>query len=90
MVSDLNKKFGGSTDLAEKKAWIGGFAYPYSPPSSSVENQESRSKGSNSSSNLSAKQKSAKKTKQASGNSNFSGKGVSENNPTCENAFSRE
>ena len=31
-VSDLNKNFGISTDLA-KKAWIRGFAYPYSPPS---------------------------------------------------------
>ena len=33
MVSDLNKNFGGSTDLAKKKkARIGGFAYSYSPP----------------------------------------------------------
>ena len=32
-VSDLNKNFGGSTDLTKKKARIGGFAYPYSPPS---------------------------------------------------------
>ena len=31
-VSDLNKNFGGSTDLAKQKARIGGFAYPYSPP----------------------------------------------------------
>ena len=33
VVSDFNKHFGGSTDLAKKKARIGGFAYPYSPPS---------------------------------------------------------
>ena len=31
MVSDLNENFGGSTNLA-KKARIGRFAYPYSPP----------------------------------------------------------
>ena len=31
VVSDLNKNIGGSTDLAEKKARIGRFAYPYSP-----------------------------------------------------------
>ena len=29
MVSDLNKNFGGSTDLVKKEARIGGFAYPY-------------------------------------------------------------
>ena len=33
VVSDLNKTFGGSTDLVEKKARIGGFVYPYSRPS---------------------------------------------------------
>jgi len=33
VVSDLNKNIGRSTDLAKKKAQIGGFAYPYSPPS---------------------------------------------------------
>ena len=32
MVSDLNKNFGGSKDLAEK-ARIGGLASPYLPPS---------------------------------------------------------
>ena len=30
-VLDLNKKFGGSTDLVKKKACFCGFAYPYSP-----------------------------------------------------------
>ena len=33
VVSDFNKHFGGSMDLAKKKAQISGFAYPYSPPS---------------------------------------------------------
>ena len=33
VVLDLNKNFGGTTDLAKKKAQVGGFAYPYSPPS---------------------------------------------------------
>ena len=33
VVSELNKHFGGSTDMAKKEARIGGFAYPYSPPS---------------------------------------------------------
>ena len=32
VVSDLNKNFSGSTDLA----WISGFAYPYSPPPTPV------------------------------------------------------
>ena len=31
VVSDLNKNIGGATDLAKKKALIGGFVYPYSP-----------------------------------------------------------
>ena len=30
--TDLNKTFGGSTDLAKKKARIGEFPYSYSPP----------------------------------------------------------
>ena len=30
VVSDLKKNTGGSTDLAEKRHWSGGFAYPYS------------------------------------------------------------
>ena len=30
---NLNKSFGGLTDLAKKNARIGGFANPYSPPS---------------------------------------------------------
>ena len=33
-LSDLIKNIGGLTDWAKKKARIGGFAYPYSPPSS--------------------------------------------------------
>ena len=32
-LPDLNKKIGGLANLAKKKARIGGFAYPYSPPS---------------------------------------------------------
>ena len=32
MAADLNKNFGGSTDLAKKKAPNGGFAYSYSLP----------------------------------------------------------
>ena len=31
--SDLNKNSDGSTDLGQKIARIGGFPYPYSPPS---------------------------------------------------------
>ena len=34
VVLELEQKYWRSTDLAEKKARIGGFAYPYSPPSS--------------------------------------------------------
>ena len=49
-------------------------------PSSSAEERKSRGQESNLSSKRSAKQKSAKKTKQASGN--FSGQGVSKNYPT--------
>ena len=30
---DLNENSGGSTDLGQKIARIGGFPYPYSPPS---------------------------------------------------------
>ena len=30
---DLNENSGGSTDLGQKIARIGGFLYPYSPPS---------------------------------------------------------
>ena len=33
-LSDLIKNIGGLTDWAKKKKRIGGFAYPYSPPSS--------------------------------------------------------
>ena len=33
VVSDLNKKIGGSTDLAKEKAQIRGFAYPSRCPS---------------------------------------------------------
>ena len=54
-----------------------------------TEKRKSRSEESNSSTKRSAKQNYAKKTKQASGNSNFSKKGVSQNNPIFEN-FSRE
>ena len=36
VVSDWKKKIGGSTDLAKKNSRIGGFAYPYSPPSKHI------------------------------------------------------
>ena len=45
MVSDLNKNFGGWTDLGQKKARIGGFAYPYSPPSLNVTSDVSKISG---------------------------------------------
>ena len=58
--------------------------------SSSAEKRKSRSEEPNSSSKRTAKQKSAKKTKQVSGNSSFSRKGASKNNLTCENAVARK
>ena len=63
------------------------YKEPHTSPSSAAKRNHAAR---NRSAKRFTRQKSAIKTKQASGNRNFSGKGVSKNNPTCENAVTRK
>ena len=42
VVSDLNKNIGGLMKIFQKKARIGGFAYPYSSPSLYYKNKNKK------------------------------------------------